>query len=310
MKKTAIALAILLLLAGCQYAPFGLFQKKDTMRLPEVKVGTQGIELFLARGSPPPEVYEQSKFTMLVTLSNLGASDVDDGVYSISYEPQYLYLPMQKGTGRFAVRGKSESNPQGQERQITFPFNTLPLGPQIQSYDTTIAFNACYPYTTTAPIIVCIDTDLTGKKPGKVCTPNPQSLPKGQGGPVAVAAVEQRMLPHDMPNKVVPEFVLTIKNLGKGDVISPQLYREACSGRPLGEEGWNVVSVGAALSDSMLTCAPPTVKIKQVGETKVVCRLEGGIDSMLGTYTAPLAVTLNYGYMTNMPAQVKIIRSA
>jgi hypothetical protein len=306
MKKIICAALILIFLSGCQ---LGLFQRKETMRLPEVRTGTQGVELFFTPGSPQPEVYEGSSFTALMTLSNLGAADVEDGVYSISYEPQYLYLPRQQNIGRFAVRGKSEFNPQGQERQLSFTFNTKPLGPQIQGYTTTIAFNACYPYTTTAPIIVCIDTDLTGKKQNKVCTSKSQTIPQGQGAPVGVTSVEQRMLPHDMQGKILPEFVLTLKNLGKGGVTASQLYREACSGRPLGEEGWNVVSVNAALSDAVMKCAPATIKLKQEGDTKVVCRLEGGIDARLGTYTAPLQVTLDYGYISSISTQVKIIKT-
>lgn len=308
MKKT-ITLIMLLILTGCQYIPSSLWQSKSTMQLPEVRVGTQGVELFLAKGSPPAEVFESSKFTMLITLSNLGASDVEQGVYSISYEPQYVYLPAQKQNGLFNVRGKSEFNPGGLEKQLSFTFNTLPLGPQIEGYTTTLAFNACYPYKTTAPINVCIDTDLTGKKPGKVCTIGTQSLPKGQGGPVAVTYVEQRMLPHDIPTKVIPEFIFTINNKGGGEVVSEQSYREACSGRPLGEGGWNVITVSAALSEMPMTCTPQTVKIKKEGETKVVCRLESGIETALGTYTSPLAVELNYGYIKSIATQVRIVKS-
>jgi hypothetical protein len=302
MKKTLTLAMIMLLLAGCQY---GLFQSKSTMSLPEVKVGNQGVEIYFTPYSPPPEVYENSKFTMLTTLSNLGATDVDEGVFSISYEPQYLYTPKQQG--RFIVRGKSEFIPQGMETQVNLPFTTKALGPQLQGYTTTITFNACYPYVTNAAIIVCIDTDLTGKKTDKVCTAKAQSFPQGQGAPVAVATVDQRMMPHEMPGRVIPEFTLTLKNQGSGQIVSSPLYRDACSGRSLGEGGWNVVSVGAVLSDSPMTCAPQTVKIKPQGETKVICRVEEGIDSRLGTYTAPLSVALDYGYIASKTTQVKLL---
>ncbi|MEM4239946.1 MAG: hypothetical protein QXM31_01975 [Candidatus Woesearchaeota archaeon] len=303
--KAAIAIAMVLLLAGCQYSPF---QRKDAMTLPEVKVGTQGIELFLSPGSPPPEVYEESKFTMLVTLSNLGASDVENGVFSVSYEPQHVYLPLQQQQGRFSVRGKSEFMPQGMEKQVGLSFTAKPLGAQLQGYTTTITFNACYPYQTNAPIIVCIDTDLTGKKPGKVCQAKPISSPQGQGAPVAVTLTEPRMQPSEFQDKIIPEFVLTIKNLGKGSVIAPNQFPEACSGRPLGAGGWNVVAVSAALADMPLSCTPSTITLKETGDTKVVCKLEEGVDARLGTYTSPLSVTIDYGYMTSISSQVKITK--
>jgi len=305
MKRTFALLLVLVVLSGCQP---GLLQRKETARLPEVKTGTQGIELFLTPGSPPKEVYENSRFTMLAVLSNLGAHDVEDGIYSVSYEPQYVYLAKQQAQGHFAVRGKSEFNPQGQERLVNLQFDTKPLGPQTQSYTTTISFNACYPYQTIAPIIVCIDTDITRKLPGKVCAPKAQVLPGGQGAPVAVTMIEPRMLPADMPGRTMPEFVLTIKNLGKGSVVKQELYPEACSGRPLGEDGWNIVGVNAELSGEPLTCTPAKIKLKAEGDTKVVCRLENGIDTRLGTYTTPLTVVLDYGYMTEISTQVKIMK--
>jgi hypothetical protein len=305
MKKTIALILVIALLSGCQ---FGLFQSKQTMRLPEVKVGVLGVELSATSGSPPPEVYENSRFTMLTVLSNLGASDVEDGAFSVSFEPQYVYLARTQAQGRFAVRGKSEFNPQGQEKLISLQFDTKPLDPNIQGYTTTIAFNLCYPYQTNAPITVCIDTDLTGKMPNKVCTPKPQVMMGGQGAPVAVAMIEPRMLPSDIPGRTIPEFVLTLKNLGKGEVLQKDKYIDACFGQSLGEGGWNVVDVSAALSEVLLKCTPETIKLKTQGDTKVVCRLEEGIDDRLGTYTAPLAVTVDYGYMTSMTKEVKILK--
>ncbi len=306
MKKQFLILAVIaLFMSGCHD---GLFLRKDTMRLPEVSIGTQGVELFFAQNTPPAEAYEGSQFSLMVNLANLGTTDVEEGIYALSYEPQYLYLPRQQNQGRFVVRGKSIFNPQGEERLLKFTFDTKPLGPQLQGYPATMTFTACYPYKTNAPITVCIDTDLTGKASGKVCIPTLQAFPQGQGAPVAVATVETRMLPHEQENRVRPEFVLTIKNLGRGEVVAEELYREACSGRALGPEGWSVVSVEAVLSDKMLTCAPTPVKIKQQGETRVVCTLAEGIDSRLGSYTAPLTVTLGYGYIASIGTQTKIIK--
>lgn len=307
MRTNAFLVLLLLVLAGCQGIPGFGFPKKDAAQLPEVSIGTQGVELSIAP-TLPREVFERSPFTLLLTLSNLGTADVEEGVYSLSYDPQYLSLIRQQGIGRFAVQGKSPFNPQGAERQLIFVFDTKPLGPQLERYPATMAFAACYPYTTTAPLVTCIDTDLTGKRAGKVCTPQPQSFAQGQGAPVAVATVESRMLPGQDPDRIRPEFVLTLKNLGGGDVVAAERYRDACSGRPLGEEGWNVISVEAMLSDSMLTCTPTPVKLKQAGETRVVCTLPDGIDARMGTYTAPLIIALRYGYLKGITAQVSIIK--
>lgn len=306
-----LLIVLLLFLAACQALP-GIpgFQRKEPMKLPEVNVGTQGVELTFMPNAPPREVYEGSTFNALVTLSNLGTFDVEDGVYTVSYEPQYLYLPRQQGTGRFRVRGKTAFTPQGEERQIGLVFSTKPLGPQLQGYPTTITFNACYPYQTRATLITCIDTDLTGKVKNKVCVPQPQAFPQGQGAPVIVASVEPRMLPHaDDPNRIRPEFILTLRNQGSGEVVATRYYMEACSGKPLGEEGWNVLEISGELSDSALTCTPTPVKLRQMQETRVVCSLQEGIDLGRGTYTTPLKLTLDYGYLTSIATQVNILKA-
>lgn len=305
MSKIMV-IALLIFLAGCQFVPF---QRKETMQLPDVNIGTQGVELSLAPNNPPRETFENSAFTMLVTLSNLGTTDVEDGVYTVSHEPQYVYLAQQKQQGRFVVRGKSTFNPQGEERQVSLTFTTKPLGPQAQQYPTTIAFNACYPYRTIAPLVTCIDSDILNKRKDKACTPQPASFPQGHGAPVVVASIEPRMLPHEDPMRIRPEFILTLQNKGSGEVTAVEHYREACAGRALGDQGWNIIQISATLSDTYLTCTPSPAKLKQASETRVVCTIPEGIDARLGTYTAPLTVELEYGYLTSITTQVNIIKA-
>lgn len=307
MKRTLIVAVVLLVaLSACTG---GLFQRKETFRLPEVNIGTQGVALTFGPNIPLREVYEESPFNLLVTMSNIGTSDVEQGVYSLSFERQYLYLPQQQALGRFAARGKSVFNPQGEERQVNFLFSAKQLGPNMERYPATITFNACYPYTTTAPLVVCIDTDVTGKRPDKVCMPQPQAFSAGQGAPVVVASVEPRMLPQFDLNRVIPEFVLTLRNQGMGEVVAPQLYREACSGQALGEDGWNVVEVHAELAGTPLTCTPVSIKLKQQGETRVVCRLNEGIDARLGAYTELLTVLVDYGYLSSVSTPITILKA-
>lgn len=306
MNKILLLVIAFIMLAGCQFSPF---QKKETFNLPEVNVGTQGVELSLVSGSPPREAFEENPFNYVVTLSNLGTHDVENGAYSLSYEEQYLYSAQKQLTGRFFVRGKTPYNPKGEERQLNFLFNTKKLGPQVERYPASITFNACYPYMTTAPIIACIDTDLTGKKTGKVCTQQPQGFAKGQGAPVVVDSIESRMMPHpEDSTKIRPEFIFTISNHGTGEVVATNYYQNACTGKPLGDENWNLVSVTAKLSDQQLTCTPTPAKLKTTGETRIVCILSEGIDIRRGTYTSPLTIALDYGYFTSITTEVTIVK--
>ena len=304
MKKIMLLVLLLVFLASCRYIPG---QQKEAVTIPDVSIGTQGVEVY-SDPTNQREVFEENPFTAIFTLSNLGTFDVEQGTYSIGFEPQYVYLPKQQAQGNFFLRGKSIFNPQGEERQFTLRFDTKTLGPQIERYDSTITFNACYPYVTKAPLITCIDPDITGKVRNKACIPQMQNLPGGQGAPVAVTRMEPKMLPHEREGFIVPEFVLTLKNLGSGEVLDEQLYRDACTGRPLGEDGWNLIRVDADLSETPLVCTPSPIKLKQDRDTRVVCRVQDGIDSRLGTFTTPLTITLRYGYLTTLTTRMAITK--
>jgi hypothetical protein len=304
MNKIIIVMA-LIFLAGCQLG----FQRKENLQVPDVSIGVQGVELAISPGTQK-EVFEGSSFSALFAYANLGTMDVEEGVYSVGYEKQYLSLLRPAGIGRFALRGKSTFRPEGEEKQLVFVFEARSLGPQVERYQTGISLNACYPYQTNAPLNVCIDTDLLGTRQVKACAPQPQAFPQGHGAPVVVAGIEPRMLPHEDPGLVRPEFVLTLQNKGAGQVVASQLYQSACSGRPLGAEGWNELSVSAILSDTApLVCTPNPVRLKQSGDTRIVCTLPEGISTSQGTYTAPLLITLDYGYFTSTTLPITIVRT-
>ena len=87
MKKVLLVTILVLFLVGCQ-----LTERKETLQLPEVSFGTKGVELSFQKGITPSEVFEDSTFPVSVTFANLGTKDVEDGVYSLSYERQLLFL--------------------------------------------------------------------------------------------------------------------------------------------------------------------------------------------------------------------------
>ena len=207
--------------------------------------------------------------------------------------------------GSFDVLGKSQFYPEGTITSLDFQIKNRKLDPLTESYTTVLSFIICYPYKTAATLITCVDTDITGEVKNKACVKRTENFPGGQGAPVAVTRLEPRMFPHEDPDRIIPEFIINIQNLGDGEVVQPAQVIDACSGRPLQE--LNQVTLTAKLSDDTLQCRPETLRLKR-GENKVVCRLEQGISKTFGTYRAPFTVNMNYGYINRMATSYSILK--
>lgn len=307
MKTTILLLAFAIIIAGCQYVPFQ--QRKETIQIPETNIGTQGVEISFPPQEMPREVFEKSTFTMPVTLANKGIADIEKGVYVISYDPTALALQRPKGAYWFNLRGKSIFNPKGEERTLSFIFSTLPLGPQVERMPTTLTITTCYPYKTSAQLDVCIDTDILGREKTKVCQPKTQTYTQGQGAPITITSIETKMKPIPEDERIVrPEFIIKIKNQGRGEVVAPGMHNDACSGR--GGDIWNQALVQASLTDMPLSCNPSMVRLKREEDARIVCTTpEGqGIDVRQGTYITPLAITIDYSYVSALTTWLTILK--
>jgi len=303
MKKTIMLAAILLILAGCT----GLnFKSKDTITIPDIREGTQGIEIEYLAELPPYEIFEGQLFEIGFELQNKGAEDVQNGLYTIGTNEQYITMLDEK-MNRFNAKGKSIYAPLGEQQTISLKAQANKLSGPLTKQSTTIITNACYEYRTSATIIECIDTQPL-KKEKKVCTIQTTGNTGGQGGPVAVTNVEPKMTSHADTSKIVPGYVIQIQNLGTGQVIETQSVYEACMGQSIGKENYDMVHVSAMLSNDVLNCEPAQIKLRQ-SDNKVFCTLNKGISKTAGNYQAPLTVDMEYGYMQTKPKTIRILKS-
>jgi hypothetical protein len=303
MKKIIFCLILTLFLTSCGI----ISQKKEQIKIPGVHEGTKGVVLSFLPNAPPTELYEDKFFDIMVDIQNKGAADINNGMLVLGLEEQQVSLE-SAGDARFDLDGKSIYNPEGSREIKEFRAKTKMLLPGIEAYETAITATACYPYKTEATAIVCIDTDLAGRVKTKPCQTRRISLAGGQGAPIAITSVEPKMMPHEDIEKIQPEFLIKIQNLGAGQAMTREKVYDACSGKPLGSEAWNRLQVRAQLSEQPLRCLPETVRITE--DTTVLCTLEEGISKAQGTYTAPLSIEADYGYLDRAVKKVKIKRLA
>lgn len=303
MKKIIALLMLACIITSCQFLP----TKKEQVNLPTIYTGQKGIALEFLANAPPSEIYENSPFDIILKVHNQGATDIRGGMLILGVEEQNVELTTQKDL-RFDLAGKSMYNPEGVYDMKQFRANAKELGPSVaKSYSTTITATACYAYKTSATSIVCIDTDLLGSVKNKPCSTTALSYGSGQGAPVAVTSVIPKMMPHEDTAKITPQFTISVANRGGGDTIAADKIYPACTGQKIGPESWNVVRISTILSDQILQCQPETLTLKP-GENTAICTLPAGISKTMGTYTAPLSIELNYGYMSQKVKSMTIIK--
>ncbi|MDP3766067.1 MAG: hypothetical protein Q8R04_06155 [Nanoarchaeota archaeon] len=263
-------------------------------------VGTEGLTAEFAKTAPPPKVFEDSDFPILLRIKNKGAQSIakeekgsfaSGGLLSIGREKDYVKSLSLEQEGRiirgntdneviFFVDGKTQINPKGDEIVVTLNAKTGKLDPQSeQKLSNTITATLCYPYKTVLSTTVCIDPDIAGTRPGKkVCSVKELVFGGGQGAPIAVTKIEPQMIPKG--DKVIkPQFLIYIENKGQGNPVNIFDFRNVCRKDALTEQAvkntWNVAFLKAYKSgkegedQNQLECTPKLEKYVPYSEADV-----------------------------------------
>lgn len=306
--KLHLALLLLIILAGCT------FSRSPQVTEINVHTGTKGVTAKFLEQSPPPITYENTATSISYQLANEGASNVEDGVVSIGVEDDFVKLEGER-IRYFTLEGKSVVNPIGEQQIQSVQLRTKELPPQTETAATTIALNVCHSYTTDAELTMCVDTDVFGRVKTKACKAAPMSL-GSQGAPVSVTRVEPTYTPHTDGTRIQAAYLITIKNVGGGQLFEAGKSLEACTPQGLGTGSWNVASVRAYLGDQQLDCSPKRpnsasgdgyLQLVQ-NEDFVRCEVTGGIPKTAGTYTSTMSVQVTYGYTYTLTKQMQIKR--
>ncbi|MBI1970115.1 hypothetical protein HYS47_00050 [Candidatus Woesearchaeota archaeon] len=327
-----LVLGSILLMTGCQTLRSGRGVKERPLH-----TGTEALSFSFIQGtlpkivSAPEQGHEGIPFTFSITMENKGASDIINGYFALALEEGYLQFsewdfrggdmnPLSSGERvTFRIQGRTEDNPFGQQHAFSATVVPLPLGLLEEQHSSTIILTACYDYKTAASAEICIDTDVQGLyRAEKPCTGKPVLFSGGQGGPVSVTHIEQTMarLGED---SLSPRFTITVKNVGKGEVVSREMIEEACSSSPsslsLRSEDINQVTLenvafsGFTLEEGEIICDTTKSQLRN-GEAKFRCRLQRGLMSATQeTYLTTMTVEMSYGYTHSISSPVTLERT-
>lgn len=246
-------------------------------------VGTEGLTAEFSKAAPPPRVFEDSSFPILLRLRNNGAYSIKNrlGVISIGREKDYIPALALEQNSRasssgndnevyFDVDGKTQINPNGDNIVISLNAKTSKLEPQSEYKESTLTATLCYPYKTVLSATVCIDPDIAGIRPGKkVCDVKEIVFNNGQGSPIAITKIEPNMIPEGK-DIIKPQFLIFIENKGRGNPVDINNYHNVCGKFDFGDGTttsstdvkniWNVARLTAFSSgkegENQLVCCP------------------------------------------------------
>lgn len=279
MRRIIFFLIFALILVGCDQSAgsgssgsflpsFGSSSKK-TQDI-NIYVGTSGLTAEFAKTAPPPKVFEDSSFPILIRLRNIGAFNIgenDLGIMSIGRERDYIpQLIVEDGNKiipdsthdnllSFIIEGKTQLNPQGDEMVIPINARTSKLDPQSENKQSTLTATLCYPYKTILSTTICIDPDIGNLRPGKkACTVKEMAFGNGQGAPISVVKIEPQMIPEVGPQPssksdvmIKPQFLIFVENKGRGTPVDGNYYTSSCSKQDKRATNypWNVAHIRA-----------------------------------------------------------------
>jgi hypothetical protein len=301
IKGIAAALTLLTLLAGCGLLGTG------GGRTPEenVHVGVKGLVMTLE--PVQTKIFPNDPFTIIGTIANAGATDVDNGILTIGLEDDFVTMEGPR-TQPLRLVGRSALQPEGETGTLHLNLQARQLPSVTETVTSTVLLTMCYPYKTVGSATVCLDTDIEKRIKNKPCTMGKVSLGNGQGAPVSISSIDVSMTSHTDRNKLIPTFTLTFDNPGGGQIVAPDKVSEACSGRAV--ENINHGEVKAYLVDKELSCAKEgkaQVSFEK-GRNVVRCTLPEGIDKTLAPFNSVLRVEVDYGYSSTISRSVQIAR--
>ncbi len=333
-KRMYIFLIIIsLLLISCKRADV------QTKVITNFKTGVQGLEFKFLENAPPKEIYytEKTRVPIGLEMRNKGAEKAY-GVIAFNFDgykgivKENLDSTIYYGEDLFRIassensflEGKSAKNPNGDIMTFSVLAEPSLLNPQAEQFKSAIIATACYDYQTEFTPEVCIDTDIFNTKPiAKVCKVKDIASSSGQGAPVSIEKVEVQMLPSG--KGISPYFVITLRNVGKGEVIRYQKYQEVCSQKSSSDlNNFNIVRVSAFIAGkeiNRLDCLPKRSElIKDPFEEEglfgyarfkdkvatVTCRYLGEIPANAGNYVTKLRILAEYGYTESISKEVLI----
>ncbi len=309
-----LLMLIMTLISGCDS---GLFSNDSQMEY-EI-VGHSGLDKGIYEGTPPDKVYEESQFSVMLGLENTGKHDIVQGIINTIVEEEYVtFVDEDLRFIPFTMAGVEDYSP-GEIRTETIDLQTGNLG-ALNSHDTEITMNLCYDYSTHFEETVCIDSNPNMGTAQKSCEVNDIVDSAGQGAPVAITEIREKIAGTTDGAKIV--FEIYIENKGNGILFVPDRIEKMCG--PMDPDNFvkteemNTISIDEvrfssySLNDGSIVCTPFVESSEFPGHYDISqneflrCTTRDPIPSAMGTFSTQLIIEFSYGYIETIEKEITI----
>ena len=269
-------------------------QQAEQSALENYKKGVAELQISLLDNAPPDKIYPNTPFKIIVKADNQAAYDIVDGRLTlVGTDGQYFVIPeLSKDMGEGgALEGRSITNPAGGKQFIEFDANARDLYLNAAEQTSTYFLKARYRSTLDFAETICLNSNLYAVYDAG-CKVEGRKSYSGQGAPLAVAELEEIMIP-GTPGQV--ELRLHLRNKGKGRVEWIELGEASLGGEKLE----NCVFKEKEKTKRI------EFKEKEKQEATVICRKN---ISGQASYTTTLVVSVAYGYELRQEHRLRLVR--
>jgi hypothetical protein len=285
MRKNILIGIVVVLLVFCSGCD--LIRREEVKTEPkavEYHKGTEGLVLSLLEGYPPEKIWKESGFLVGIELRNKGSYDIEDAMIKLhGFNPRYV-VPSEDEKNIGILHGRSAGYPEGDYAVVEFEETNIAAPPGKEALSFTVS--AEYNYKTEASAVVCISPEVNPivKTKEKVCEIKEISLSGGQGGPVAVTAINE--IPGYKSGRLNLKFVIDIENKGNGEVLGDIMVEEV------------------KLSNQNIQCDQNILKLEKK-KARIKCEID--LDKPAGPYESVLLTKLSYKYKTKIDEKIEVI---
>ena len=313
IQACIMVIAVSLFLVSCTSFGTG---RTGPRPIADFRVGSDGARIQFMPNLPPPRLYDDQPFDVLIRVWNVGAENVggsNDRIYLSGFDPSIITGLSAFGQPIPKLEGKTQYNLEGTFDYVSFKGTIRNLKSlNVDRYPVSpLLATACYQYKTVSSENVCIDPDpFSTSAKTKACVSRPASAGT-QGAPIAVQRIDVE------PSTSRSRFQIDIANVGGGDVFLPgAVYSTKCS--PFDPRGLEFSEVDRVRLDRMEvagtsitpSCRPVDSQgfIRLInGRATIVCEY---VSSGQGSaFVTPLITELRYGYRRTASTSVDILPS-
>lgn len=311
MKKNLVISVILLLaliISSCNSS----VSNKNKSPISDINIykGTEGLDFDFLKDAPPSDLYQNQTFQITTLIKNKGAYPISNAKMVASFDSQDFDFLSQKSFS-FSMKGKELYNPTNDEVVKNFYVKAVPLLPNSVFLQSSILLTVCYDYSNKLNTEVCVDTDPFNLKPvEKACKMTDLSF-SGQGSPVTVTKIEQKMVTSESGYR--PQFKIYMKNAGKGQVVSKEKVYEVCGSQQIDRDSINVITLKDVRFSKYsknagdIECEPQNLRLIN-NEDYFICTLkeESIIPRDEATFKTNFYLEYEYGYTLSKSKDINI----